>query len=336
MNIENVFRMYSSHHDAVGLDGVTKIQLEFAQGFKTLSTLQENQKDLEEKNIQPDTSKTGSSSCQCSMISCGKLMIRIASRTKKSRITWRFSYHDIGLFWSKIWIEMICRLSRSTGTVGSHGQKKKMVQQFKETGHPIFISTSALSHGILMQRKRKKYHSLQWRHCEYGTLVSNSSWSEPDQYVCGCLGLVLSIRFDKSGIRTSHYSCGHWNFDYGVTRRSENMGITSEPGTWKQDARRRTLPNMGKQGTEDTILCKAMFQHLVTARNCYQFRPDRDYEWRNFIPRCREWRALKLIRKLGKCQLFPQVPLLDRSVIHVVQIFDEKHNGDVGTSDELL
>ena len=30
-----------------------------------------------------------------------------------------------------------------------------MVQQFKETGHPIFISTSALSRGILKQRRGK-------------------------------------------------------------------------------------------------------------------------------------------------------------------------------------
>ena len=30
-----------------------------------------------------------------------------------------------------------------------------MVQQFKETGHPIFINTSALSRGILKQRRGK-------------------------------------------------------------------------------------------------------------------------------------------------------------------------------------
>ena len=31
----------------------------------------------------------------------------------------------------------------------------KMVQQFKETGHPIFTATSALSRGMLTQRRGK-------------------------------------------------------------------------------------------------------------------------------------------------------------------------------------
>ena len=46
------------------------------------------------------TSRTGSSSCQCSMTFCGKLMMRIASRSlRKGRVTRRNSYQDIGLFW---------------------------------------------------------------------------------------------------------------------------------------------------------------------------------------------------------------------------------------------
>ena len=54
-------------------------------------------------------------------------------------------------------------------------QSSQMVQQFKETGHPIFTSTSALSRGILKQKRgRSTIHSLQRRFCEYGTLVSNS------------------------------------------------------------------------------------------------------------------------------------------------------------------
>ena len=46
------------------------------------------------------TSKTGSSSCLCSMTFCGTQMIRIPSRTlRKSRITRRNSFQDIRLFW---------------------------------------------------------------------------------------------------------------------------------------------------------------------------------------------------------------------------------------------
>ena len=49
-------------------------------------------------------------------------------------------------------------------------------------------------------------------------------------------------------------SCGQWNFDYGGTRRSGNVGISSEHGTWKQDARKRKLPSIGKENTDDTMM----------------------------------------------------------------------------------
>ena len=39
-----------------------------------------------------------------------------------------------------------------------------------------------------LDEKRQKYH---WRYCEYGTLVSKSSFREPDQCLCGRHGLVL-------------------------------------------------------------------------------------------------------------------------------------------------
>ena len=45
-----------------------------------------------------------------------------------------------------------------------------MVQQFKETGHPILTATSALSRGILKQKERQNYHSLQWRFHEHRTI----------------------------------------------------------------------------------------------------------------------------------------------------------------------
>ena len=110
-------------------------------GFTTLTILHEIHKVLEEKNIKSVNFKD--------RIIFGNQMIRIASRTlKKSRITQRGSYQDIGLFWvlgQKI--DGTVTLKVDSGTV----QPKKMVQQFKETGHLIFIST--LSRGILKQRR---------------------------------------------------------------------------------------------------------------------------------------------------------------------------------------
>ena len=49
-------RMYSSYQNAVGIDGeAIEVELKIFPGFSTLSILQENQKDLEEKNIQPES-----------------------------------------------------------------------------------------------------------------------------------------------------------------------------------------------------------------------------------------------------------------------------------------
>ena len=51
-------RLYSSYRDAVGIDGAA-IEFEWTNfpGFSTLTFLQEIQKDLEEKNIQPENFK---------------------------------------------------------------------------------------------------------------------------------------------------------------------------------------------------------------------------------------------------------------------------------------
>ena len=48
-------RMYSSHQDAVGIHGeVIEFEWTFFPGFSTLSSVQEIQKDLAEKNIEPE------------------------------------------------------------------------------------------------------------------------------------------------------------------------------------------------------------------------------------------------------------------------------------------
>ena len=86
-------------------------------------------------------------SCPRSMTFCGKQMVRVASRTlRKSGIVRRNSYQDIWTFLGPV--------SEKRWYGSSHdGQwdrtANEKVQQFKETGLLIFISTSALSRGIL-------------------------------------------------------------------------------------------------------------------------------------------------------------------------------------------
>ena len=90
-------RMYSAHQDAVGNRWRSNRIREHFPGFSTLSILQEIQKDLEEKNIQPENFEDRI--IFMSMTFCGKQMMRIASRTlRKSRTTRRNSFQDIGPF----------------------------------------------------------------------------------------------------------------------------------------------------------------------------------------------------------------------------------------------
>ena len=96
----------------------------------------------------------------------------------------------LNLSGSRVGKEMVWRLSRRTGDRTAN----EMVQQFKVTGHPIFTSTSALSRGILKQKRGRT------RFCEYGTLVSIKSVSvRPSR-----IGVINSVRQmkKKSGILT--------------------------------------------------------------------------------------------------------------------------------------
>ena len=43
-------------------------------------------------------------------------------------------------------------------------------------------------------------------------------------------------------------------FAHGRTRRSGNVGTSPDPGTWKQDARKRELQSIGTEETDDTIM----------------------------------------------------------------------------------
>ena len=52
-----------------------------------------------------------------------------------------------------------------------------MVQQFIETGHPVFKGISALSRGVFAAEEKQMYHSLQRRFFEHRPRVPNSCHS---------------------------------------------------------------------------------------------------------------------------------------------------------------
>ena len=86
--------------DAVGVDGeAIEFEWKCFQDFRHCLFFKRSRKTWRRRTSNQSTSRTGSSSCQCSMTFCGKQMMRIASRTlRKSRITRRHSYQDIGHF----------------------------------------------------------------------------------------------------------------------------------------------------------------------------------------------------------------------------------------------
>ena len=94
--------------------------------------------------------RTGSPSCQCSMAFCENPMIRIASRNAEKVENY-----------AKKFLPGHCTIlgpgSEKRWYCDSHGGQwdctaNKIEKHFKETGHPIFTSASALSRGILKQR----------------------------------------------------------------------------------------------------------------------------------------------------------------------------------------
>ena len=114
-------------------------------------------------------------------------------------------------------------------------QPTKWYRDSRNVGRPVFKSTGALSRGILKQKKGRNIFHFNGDPVNTELLFQTVSFGESAQCLCSCNGLVLSIRFDKR-------------------EEVENDGISSEPGTWKQDARMRELPSMGKDGTIDTIM----------------------------------------------------------------------------------
>ena len=118
-------------------------------------------------------------------------------------------------------------------------------KRFKETGHPIFTSTSALSRGILKQKRGGS-----------------------------------TMHFNGHTVNTELLFCAaitDWCFQFGLTNEGKERvailvdnGILTmvEPeevemlaslpnlahGNKKQEARRRELPSIGKECTDDTIM----------------------------------------------------------------------------------
>ena len=66
----------------------------------------------------------------------------------------------------------------------------QMVEQFKDTGHPVFKSISALSRRIPKKEGWQRHNTLQCGCCEHRALIPNHSLSESAQYLMSSFELV--------------------------------------------------------------------------------------------------------------------------------------------------
>ena len=129
------------------------------QGRTSLQILQKIQNDLVDRNIDQRKSKVDLYSCQCSTTLNGQekdtktILFQIQKNSSRTR---RDSRKDIcallGPGNEKKWYgNCNYKLEGKWDSIAS-----QMVQRFKETGHPVFTSASALSHGIRKKSKVKE------------------------------------------------------------------------------------------------------------------------------------------------------------------------------------
>ena len=222
------------------------------------------------------TSRTGSSSCQCSTTFWWKQLMRIASLTlRKSRVTRRNSYQDIGLFCgSRIRKRdgmATLTINKDSGTAPPtkwYSNSKKLVIQSSQV--PVLWVVESWSR----EEVRVPFTSLEilWIRNNF----SNSSFLESDQCPCGSHGLVLSIRFDKWRKRiTIPVDNGIWTMvkpaevELLVFPPNLALGNKMQGGaSFRQLDKRYRWHKYVKK--------KPYLQHLVTTWNCYKIRPDDD------------------------------------------------------------
>ena len=175
----------------------------------------------------------------------------------------------------------------------SHAQKRpagKMVQRFKETGHLLFKSISALSRGILKQRKGKNT-----MHFNGGSMNTELLFQTIHSVNQLSVYAAVSNRCEQFGLTEEEKGRASIPVDnkiltMGGTRRSDIIGISSDSGTWN----RMQEGAMSFQTLERKVqlpqLCeKAYFQYLVAAGKQHKIRPEGDDGWRTITLLCREY-----------------------------------------------
>ena len=186
--------MSASHRELLGIDGdAIEFECIYFSGFMLLQIVQKMQGDLQERNIEPEKFK--------------------------DRLIFTSMFNDID--WTRKGNDEICisnsekvkthakKFSQGHWTFLGPGDEKKwygkakyapegkwdsapsqMVQRFKETGHPVFTSASALSRGILRMLKGKETIHFNGDAMNTELFVPNHSCCKSAQYLRSGLELM--------------------------------------------------------------------------------------------------------------------------------------------------
>ena len=140
------FQMSASYKELLGIDGETiEFEWNILPGFSSLQRLQKIQNDVRARNIEPE-----------------KFTDRIIFMSMFNDIDWTRKRNDgICISNSEKVKAYEKRFSRGHWTFLGPGDEKsfkedstatQMMERFKDTGHPVFKSISALSRGILKKK----------------------------------------------------------------------------------------------------------------------------------------------------------------------------------------
>ena len=119
----------------------------------------------------------------------------------------------------------------------------------------VFRSISALSRRILMMKKGGSTIHFNGDSMNTELLFPNNSFCNSAQYLRSSGELVSSIRLDRGRKGTSQLLREQQDVDKFTTDRSGTLGISSDTGSWNQDARKRfELRSAGQWNTAHTIV----------------------------------------------------------------------------------
>ena len=122
------------------------------------------------------------------------------SASCKWRRRFRKQSYNTSQYWTflGLWDEKKCNGILLYTLEGKWDSKTaQMVERFKDTGHPVFKSISALSRGILIKEKQQRHHTLQCGCFKHRALVTDHSFCKSAQYLRSSFEMVWTIRLDK-------------------------------------------------------------------------------------------------------------------------------------------